>query len=156
MKVLLILASLGLTTSFAKPSWWFLTNDKTKKGRNRSEETLFIDARDLGFMEKKNLRVFLNKDISKIADTVSSWRNGKDYKDIAGYCKSSNLNEIKKNNFILTPGRYVGYEGEEKDKSSFKEKFSKIKFKLEDLLEKNKNIETKLKNDLGKIISNDN
>ena len=135
---------------------WFLTNDKTKKGRNRSEETLFIDARDLGFMEKKNLRVFLNKDISKIADTVSSWRNGKDYKDIAGYCKSSNLNEIKKNNFILTPGRYVGYESEEKDKSSFKEKFSKIKFKLEDLLEKNKNIETKLKNDLGKIISNDN
>ena len=88
---------------------WFLTNDKTANGRDRGNETLFIDARNLGTMETRVLKVLTDEDIQKVQDTVSSWRTGEGYEDIEGYCKSSTTEEIEKNNFVLTPGRYVGF-----------------------------------------------
>ena len=87
---------------------WFLTNDKTVNGRDRGGETLFIDARQLGTMETRVLKVFTDEDIAKIAGTVQSWKTGEDYEDVAGFCKSVSLEEIEKNGFVLTPGRYVG------------------------------------------------
>jgi type I restriction enzyme M protein len=87
---------------------WFLTNDKTMNGRDRRGETLFIDARDLGTMETRVLKVFTDEDIAKIQDTVQSWTTGEGYEDVAGFCKSASLKEIEKNGFVLTPGRYVG------------------------------------------------
>jgi type I restriction enzyme M protein len=87
---------------------WFLTNDKTMNGRDRRGETLFIDARQLGTMETRVLKVFTDEDIAKIQKTVQSWKSGEGYEDVAGFCKSVNLDEIEKNGFILTPGRYCG------------------------------------------------
>ena len=87
---------------------WFLTNDKTAQGRNRQGEVLFIDARQLGTMETRALRVLTDADIAKIAGTVQAWKSGEGYADIAGFCKSAALQEIEKNGFVLTPGRYVG------------------------------------------------
>ena len=87
---------------------WFLTNDKTMNGRDRRGETLFIDARQLGTMESRVLKVFTDEDISKIQDTVQSWKTGDGYEDVAGFCKSASLEEIEKNGFILAPGRYCG------------------------------------------------
>lgn len=87
---------------------WFLTNDKTMNGRDRRDETLFIDARQLGTMETRVLKVFTDEDIAKIQGTVQSWKTGEGYEDVAGFCKSVSLEEIEKNRFVLTPGRYVG------------------------------------------------
>ena len=86
---------------------WFLTKNKKINGRDRSNETLFIDARDLGTMETRVFKILTDEDINKIAKTVSSWRNGKNYKNIDGFCKSCEIKDIEKNNFNLTPGRYV-------------------------------------------------
>ena len=105
---------------------WFLTNDKTKNGRNRKDETLFIDARNLGTMETRTLKVFTDEDIQKIQDTVSLWRAEDGYEDIEGFCKSSTKEEIETNNFILTPGRYVGFVDEDDDEVPFEEKISKL------------------------------
>ena len=87
---------------------WFLTNDKTINGRDRKGETLFIDARQLGTMETRVLKVFADEDIAKIQETVQSWKTGEGYEDVAGFCKSASFEEIEKSGFILTPGRYVG------------------------------------------------
>ena len=87
---------------------WFLTNDKTMNGRDRRGETLFIDARQLGTMETTVLKVLTDNDIAHISETVRSWRAGDGYQDVAGFCKSSTTDEIQKNGFALTPGRYVG------------------------------------------------
>jgi type I restriction enzyme M protein len=87
---------------------WFLTNDKTAHGRDRRGETLFIDAREMGAMETRVLRVLTEDDIAKIADTVQAWKTGEDYQDVAGFCKSASLEDIEKKGFVLTPGRYVG------------------------------------------------
>ena len=105
---------------------WFLTNDKTANGRDRKNETLFIDARNLGTMETRVLKVLTDEDIQKVQDTVSSWRTGEGYEDVEGYCKSSTTEEIEKNGFVLTPGRYVGFADEEDDGVPFEDKINAL------------------------------
>ena len=123
---------------------WFLTNDKTKNGRNREGETLFINARNLGTMETSVLKVLTDEDIQKVQDTVSSWKTGKGYQDIEGYCKSSTTEEIEKNDFVLTPGRYVGFGDEEDDGVPFEKKFQDLKEEYENLIEKENNLSHKI------------
>ena len=75
---------------------WFLTNDKTANGRDRSNETLFIDARNLGTMETRVLKVLTDEDIQKVQDTVSSWRTGEDMKTLKVIAKVQLLKKLKK------------------------------------------------------------
>ena len=98
---------------------WFLTNDKTRNERDRHSETLFIDARQLGTMETRVLKIFTDEDIAKIADTVQAWKSGEGYEDVAGFCMSTSVEEIEKNGFVLTPGRYVGASDLEEDGIDF-------------------------------------
>ena len=105
---------------------WFLTNDKTMNGRDRRGETLFIDARDLGTMETRVLKIFTGEDIAKIQDTVQSWKNGEGYEDVVGFCKSASIEEIEQNGFVLTPGRYVGVEKETLDGEEFQGKIESL------------------------------
>jgi type I restriction enzyme M protein len=112
---------------------WFLTNDKTMSGRDRRGETLFIDARQLGTMETRVLKVFTDEDIAKIADTVQSWKTGEGYEDVAGFCKSASSEEIEKSGFVLTPGRYVGAEEVSEDALSFEEKIGGLLSELKSL-----------------------
>jgi len=111
---------------------WFLTRSKTGNGhRDRRGETLFIDARKLGRMETRVHRVFDPEDMAKVADTYHGWRNkGGAYEDVAGFCKSATLAEIKGHDFVLTPGRYVGAEEVEDDGEAFVEKMDRLTSEL--------------------------
>lgn len=91
---------------------WFLTKDKTKNGRNRKSEMLFINSKKLGIMSDKTHKVFTDEDIDLIYETISSWRNGSNYKDIKGFCKSVSLKDIEDKNFNLAPGKYIEMEDE--------------------------------------------
>ena len=133
---------------------WFLTNDKTANGRDRSNETLFIDARNLGTMETRVLKVLTDKDIQKVQDTVSSWRTGDGYEDIEGYCKSSTTEEIEKNNFVLTPGRYVGFAEEEDDGIPFEEKFIELQNTYNKISDESISLDLEIKKNLSKIFEN--
>ena len=112
---------------------WFLTNDKTVNGRDRRGETLFIDARQLGSMETRVLKVFTDEDIAKIAETVKSWKTGEGYEDVAGFCKSASLEEIEKSGYILTPGRYVGVVDAEGNSEDFNAKLSELTAEINQL-----------------------
>ena len=105
---------------------WFLTNDKTQRGLDRKGETLFIDARQMGTMKNRVERILTDEDISKISDTVKSWRNDEDYEDVAGFCYKAKFEEIEKYDFVLTPGRYVGAPEEEDDGEPFDEKMKRL------------------------------
>lgn len=120
---------------------WFLTNDKTANGRDRRGETLFIDARHLGSMETRVLKVFTSADIAKIADTVQAWKSGEGYEDIAGFCKSASLDEIEKNGFVLTPGRYVGTEMNHESSEEFLEKFQSLTDRLNTISKKSDDLQ---------------
>ena len=130
---------------------WFLTNDKTKNGRDRRGETLFIDARQLGTMETRANKVLTDEDIAKIADTTLAWKSGEGYEDVAGFCKSASIDEIKKNGCVLTPGRYVGVGEVTEDKESFDEKTDQLLSDLYLLHEESIALDTKIKLSLNKL-----
>ena len=133
---------------------WFMTNDKTSNGRDRRGETLFMDARQLGTMETRVLRIFTDEDIAKIADTAQAWKTGEEYEDVAGFCKSASLEEIEKNGLALTPGRYVGALDLEDDSISFDEKFLNLFSQYKTLKAESNLLDEKIEKALG-ALSND-
>jgi type I restriction enzyme M protein len=124
---------------------WFLSRNRTNGNfRNRKDQILFIDARNLGFLVNRRNRDLSEDDILNISDTYHKWRSkdGK-YEDIPGFCKSATLDEVSKMNYVLTPGRYVGLPDDEDD-FNFSERFTSLKAELENQLaleiQLNKNI----------------
>ena len=104
---------------------WFLRRGR----RQRKGETLFIDARKLGYMADRTHRDLSEDDIARIADTYHAWRGDKeagDYADIPGFCKSAALEEIRHHGHVLTPGRYVGAAPQEDDGEPFQDKMARL------------------------------
>src|SRR5262249_20554424 len=95
-------------------SLWFLAKARVNHlHRDRRGSVLFIDARKLGRMETRTVRVLDEEDIGRIAGTYHAWRDSgapPEYEDVPGFCKSATHDEIASNDFVLTPGRYVGAE----------------------------------------------
>lgn len=130
---------------------WLLTKDKSGgNGKaHRKGEVLFIDARQIGFMKDRVLRDFSTDDIKKIANTFHAWQTDKDYEDEAGFCFAATLDDIKKNDFVLTPGRYVGAVEQEEDDEPFAEKMARLAVQLKDQLEDSARLEAQIKANFG-------
>ena len=132
---------------------WFLSRNRTNhKFRNRSKEILFIDARNLGQMISRKNKMLTNEDIAKISGTYHGWRNTNGaYEDVPGFCKSASLEEVEANNFVLTPGRYVGAEDLEDDGIPFEEKVATITSSLAEQFAKSNELQERIKSNLAKI-----
>jgi type I restriction enzyme M protein len=132
---------------------WFVSRDRSNHNfRDRRGEVLFIDAREMGKMIDRRHRVLTDEDIKKISDTYHAWRSkNSKYEDVKGFCKSAKLDEIKKHNFILTPGRYVGIEEEEEDPEVFDEKMKRLTKELGEQFEKSHELEEEIKKNLKGI-----
>lgn len=134
---------------------WFLARSKATKGfRNRKGETLFIDARKLGYMEDRVHRNLTDEEIARIAQTYHAWRGEKgagDYEDIPGFCKSVTLEEIKEHGYVLTPGRYVGAEELEEDDEPFAEKMARLTATLEGQFKESAKLEKAIKTNLKQL-----
>jgi type I restriction enzyme M protein len=112
---------------------WFLSKNRTNHNfRNRSNEILFIDARKLGTMVNRRNKELTDDDLALIENTYHAWRNtdSKGSADIAGFCKAATIDEVRQNNYVLMPGRYVGTEEEEIDLIPFDEKMKTLTDKL--------------------------
>jgi type I restriction enzyme M protein len=147
---------LFLTTGIPACLFILSKNRDGKDGlhRERKNEILFIDARKLGKMVSRRLRVFEDDDLDKIAVAYHTWRNKNgEHEDIAGFCKTATLEEVKVNNYVLSPGRYVGTEAEETDGISFEEKMKKLTKELMEQFEEGQRLESQIENDLKKFIS---
>ena len=132
---------------------WFLTRDKrNNKFKDRRGKTLFIDARKMGTMIDRRHRILTEEDIKTISSVYHAWR-GEDgeYNDIPGFCKSSDIEEIRKNNYVLTPGRYVGTELEEEDDEEFEERMQKLLSELKQQMEEGSRLDEEIKKNLEKI-----
>jgi len=132
---------------------WFISRKRAGNGdRKRTGEILFIDASEVGFMADRTHREFTDEDIAKIANTYHEWRkcDGK-YEDIKGFCKSANIEEITKHNFVLTPGRYVGIKDEKDDGIPFEEKIAGLTSKLSEQMKKEKELDEEIKKQLKNL-----
>ncbi|TCL72125.1 class I SAM-dependent DNA methyltransferase [Rhizobium sp. BK251] len=116
---------------------WFLTRDKSnglsrdKKLRDRTNEILFIDARNLGTMVSRTMKELTDDDIVKVADTYHAWREaGESYEDVSGFAKSATLQEVAEQGFVLTPGRYVGTEAADEDEEGLDAKMTRLSNEL--------------------------
>ena len=132
---------------------WFVTRDKKdNKFRDRRKKVLFIDARSMGTMVDRRHRELSDEDIKKISSTYHAWRReGGKYADVKGFCKEANMEEIAKNGYVLTPGRYVGTEDVEEDKEEFEEKMKKFTNELSEQFNKSKELEEEIRKNLKGI-----
>ncbi|NLW47613.1 MAG: SAM-dependent DNA methyltransferase [Firmicutes bacterium] len=131
---------------------WFLSRDKSNGGyRNRTDEILFIDARNEGYLINRRTRELGAEDIQKIADTYHNWRNsdGK-YEDIKGFCNSTSIEKVRELDYVLTPGRYVGLPDEEDD-FDFKERFTSLQAEFEAQLKEEERLNAVILENLKKV-----
>lgn len=134
---------------------WFLARSKTNgKFRNRSNEILFIDAREQGTMISRKQRELTDKDIAKISDTYHNWRSKKykeKYSDVPGFCKAANIQEVRKNNYVLTPGRYIQFKEVKEDKKDFNKKMKAFTKTLAEQMQTAGKLDKEIKKNLKKI-----
>ncbi|HKR11822.1 MAG TPA: class I SAM-dependent DNA methyltransferase [Pyrinomonadaceae bacterium] len=132
---------------------WSLTRSKAARNgwRDRSGEILFIDARNLGYMKDRVLRDFSADDIKKIAGSFHAWKLGEAYADEAGFCKAAKLEEIKKQDYVLTPGRYVGAAAEEADGEPFEDKMARLTAQLNEQFIESARLEKEIRKNLARL-----
>ncbi len=126
-------------------SLWIINKDKKQKGK-----TLFLDCRNIGHMIDRAHRDLSNEDIDRIAGTYKDFVDGKDVQEL-GFAHVADLEEIEENNFVLTPGRYVGLEEAEDDGELFEEKMERLTSELSELFEESHRLEALIKEQLGEI-----
>ena len=124
---------------------WFISRDKAQKGK-----TLFIDARKMGHMVDRKHRDFSDADIKKIADTFSAFQNGT-LTDVKGFCAVTGTADIAKQDYILTPGRYVGIEEQPDDGESFEDKMKRLTTELSAMFKQSDTLQAEIKEKLKSI-----
>lgn len=134
---------------------WFITKNKAQKGhRARKGETLFIDARKMFRKVDRTHNELTDEHIKRIADTYHAYRGEAGlpkYEDVPGFCKVAAIEEIRKNGYVLTPGRYVGTEEVEGDAESFEEKMERLTTQLAEQFAKSEELKKKIKANLEEL-----
>lgn len=162
-------AKLFLNTQIPASLWFMSRNRTNGKYRDRSNEILFIDARNLGHLINRRTRELSDEDIQKIAETYHNWRTDSEagrsgifpssggvseglgiYEDIPGFCASVPISKVAELDYVLTPGRYVGLP-EEDDDFNFEERFTALKAEFEEQLKEEASLNKAILENLSKI-----
>lgn len=133
---------------------WFIKRNKSHNN------TLFIDARNLGELINRKNRILTQSDIAKITETYHKWQKAQEqkdgeYSDILGFCKSVSKEEIANLGYVLTPGRYVGLAEDDED-FDFEREFTRLKAELESQIKEERILSEKILNNLEIIGGNEN
>ncbi len=140
--------------------WFIARNKRDRRYRDRTGETLFIDARKLGVMIDRVHRELTDDDIARIAGTYHAWRGDPvgagsprpmAYADVPGFCKAATREEIAAQGYVLTPGRYVGAEEVEDDGEPFEEKMRRLTAKLEEEFAEGARLEAEIRGSLKRL-----
>jgi type I restriction enzyme M protein len=142
------------STQISACLWFLARNRQNGKFRDRRSHVLFIDIRKSGHLVDRTHREISDEEIQRVANIYHAWRGERDagkYQDISGFCKSATLEEIRSNNYILTPGRYVGAEDIDEDDEPFEEKMKILTAKLKTQFEESKKFEVLIKDHLRRL-----
>jgi type I restriction enzyme M protein len=144
---------------------WFL--DRGKKGTDRKDKVLFLDARHIFKQVDRAHREFTPQQIECLANIVRLYRGeelenrhdslelikekfpGKEYVDVKGLCKVATVKGIEAQGWSLNPGRYVGVAEGKGEEFDFKERLQEMHQELESL----NNISNDLNNEIAQNIT---
>lgn len=126
-------------------SLWIISKEPS-----RQRKTLFIDAREMGVMVSRRLREFTDEDIAKVASAFDAFRKG-ELEDEKGFCAAADIEDIAKQDYILTPGRYVGIKEEEDDGEPFEKKMERLTGELAKCFEESNRLQEQIKKNLEAI-----
>ena len=104
----------------------------------------------MGYMVDRKHRDFTDDDIQRLADTFSSFQDGT-LEDVKGFCAVVDTKKIEEQDYILTPGRYVGIEVVEEDDEPFDEKMNRLTSELSEMFKKSHELEGEIRQKLGAI-----
>ena len=126
-------------------SLWFL-KAKGSKPDHMEGKVLFIYAKKMFKQISRRQVVFTEEHINKIVEKFRLFEKGESEDKIneIGFAKVTTLEDIKKNGYVLTPGRYVGIKLEE-DETPFEEKMKAYSEKLSKLLKEEEELTKKVK-----------
>jgi type I restriction enzyme M protein len=141
---------------------WILNKNKTERTvelpdtkrnyRNREDEILFMDLRQLGIPFEKKYIQFSNENIAMVANTYHQWQQkNTDYRDVPEFCYSASQEEIIKKDFSLVPSKYIEFVNRDEN-INFEEKMTSLQTDLRHLLQQEAESKTQLLNvfkDLG-------
>ncbi len=105
----------------------------------------------MGSMLDRTHKELTRDDIAEITRTYHAWRGEvKDgsYEDVAGFCKAATVAEIKANDYVLTPGRYVGAAAIEDDGIPFEEKMTDLSQTLYRQMEESEKLDAVIRKNL--------
>ena len=120
------------------------------KQKRQAKKTLFVDARELGSMTSRTHRELTDEDIARISGTFDAFREGT-LEEEKGFCAAATTEDIAKQDYILTPGRYVGIPDVEEDDEPFDEKMQRLTSELGELFEESDQLQDEIKRNLEAI-----
>ena len=126
-------------------SLWIISKEKAQPGK-----TLFIDARNMGTMVSRKLREFTDEDIAKVSGAFDAFRDGT-LKEEKGFSAAVSIEDIAKQDYILTPGRYVGIADTEEDDEPFEEKMARLTSEISKCFEESNRLQEQIKKNLEAI-----
>ncbi|HTZ87246.1 MAG TPA: class I SAM-dependent DNA methyltransferase [Solirubrobacteraceae bacterium] len=146
-------AQLFYTTAIPVCLWFLDRNKASSSERDRREETLFIDARQMGRKISRTQIELTDEEIGRVASTYHNWRGNTpdDYDDVLGFCKGSDLREIETAGFNLSPGRYVGAPESEEDEVAFEEQMATLVDRLANEMSVNERLARNVRSALANI-----
>ncbi|MFF5290353.1 type I restriction-modification system subunit M [Paractinoplanes globisporus] len=125
---------------------WFLARDKgDRRGR-----ILFVDARGLGTMTDRTERLLTAADVARVADTFHAWRRT-GYADVPGFCYSATTAEVAAQDYVLTPGRYVGAAAGEKDAEPVADRIARLTGELYAQFDESARLEAAVRDQLRRL-----
>ena len=147
------------TTQIPVTLWILASNKQNGIGqegrplRDRSGQTLFINAREMGYMRTRVERDFTEEDRARIVGVYHNWRGDGDgdYADIPGFCKAATIDDIEKNGWMLTPGRYVGAGAKEEDAEPFAAKMARLSAELNEQFAESDRLQAVIKQNLERL-----
>ena len=123
-------------------------NDKKIKLRNRENQILFIDARQLGDGGNNDdgFVCLTDSDKEKITSTLFNWQSPEWkslYKNIPEFCYSADLKEIEEKDYTLVPSKYIQFIDHDLD-IDYEKEMSRIQKEMKELLKEEKQSQVEL------------
>jgi len=156
VEAILVLPQNMFYTTNISVTVWILNNNKkqktinlpdaTRNYRDRQDEILFMDLREMGAPFEKKFTQFLPEHIEKIAKTYHTWQQtiaAKEYKNEPEYCYSATIDEVRNKDYSLVPSKYIEFVNRDEN-IDFDEKMNRLQQEFVELLKEEQNSKEEL------------